>query len=296
MELASELAATNDMLHLNKLIERFTEGKPAYGIFATALSTRSAVSLARSPLDWVIFDLEHSPFDLTRLESYLFAMTNRQRILEKGNLQPDVVPLVRIPANGREQTQAQIKQVLDLGVFGVVAPHINNPAEALGAVRAARFPQMRDVPDFEPAGQRGVGYGFPAYMWGLPADEYAQRADLWPLDPRGELLLVCMLESREGLENLEETLSVPGVGAVFIGASDLAFSLGLPDGHPEVEGYVRRITEACHRKHIPVGGFVGAADVGARLEQGWKLIALGSDTGLSAGVVAALEAARRATR
>lgn len=282
------------MARLNKLVELFAAGKPAYGIFATSLSTRSAVALARSPLDWVIFDLEHSPFDLTRLESYLFAMTNRQRILEKGNLQPDVVPLVRIPANGREQQQFQIKQALDLGVFGVVTPHINTPEQARNAVASARFPQMRGVADFEPAGQRGVGYGFPAYMWGLPADEYARRADLWPLDPQGELLLVTMIESREALERLDSILATPGLGAVFIGASDLAFSLGLPDGHPEVEGYVARITEACVRKHIPVGGFTGSGDIAARLEQGWQFMALGSDSGLSAGVTNALAAGRKA--
>jgi 4-hydroxy-2-oxoheptanedioate aldolase len=283
------------MERLNKLIDLFTQDRPAFGVFATALSTRAAVSLGSSPLDFVVFDLEHSPFDLSRLETCLLAMTNRRRILEKGSLQPDVVPLVRIPANGREMTQSAIKQALDLGAFGVVAPHVNNAAEALNAVRAARFPQMRGAPDFEPAGQRGVGYGYPAHTWGLSGEEYARRADLWALDPAGELLLVCMIESRDALNNLDQVLDTPGIGAAFIGASDLAFSLGLPDGHPEVETYVAQILAACARRNIPCGLFAGAGDVEERIRQGFRLLALGSDTGLSAGVSAALEAGRRAS-
>src|SRR5690606_11645477 len=98
------------------------------------------------------------PYDLTRLEGYLFGMIDKRQILQKGNLQPNVVPIVRVPSAGREQLLFVIKQVLDLGVFGLLVPHVDTAEDALAAVKASRFPQLRTAPDREPAGARGIGY------------------------------------------------------------------------------------------------------------------------------------------
>ncbi len=281
------------MARLNRLVELFERDQPAFGVFCGNLSTRSAAALGASGLDFVFVDFEHTPYDLTRLEAFLLALHSRGRVLEKGSLQPDVVPLVRIPSYGRENLQLFTKQVLDLGAMGVVAPHVSTPGEALNAVRAARFPPMRAASDHGPGGQRGIGYGWACHVWGVGGEEYARVADLWPLDPDGELLLIPMIETGEAVRDLEQILDVPGIGAVFIGPSDLAASLGLPDGHPDVEPVLDQVARVCRSRGIPCGAFASASNMEQRLAQGFRLIALGGDTGLPAAQAAALAEGRR---
>lgn len=277
---------------MNRVIELLELKKPAMGIFASDFSTRRATSVASAPIDFVILDMEHAPYDIAQLESYLLAMVNKRRILEKGNLQPDVVPVVRIPSYGRERSQFIIKQVLDLGAFGLLVPHIEDAQEALAAVRAARYAQRKGSLDFEPEGQRGVGYGWAVRYWGLPAPEYAAKADLWPLDPEGELLLWCMVETKKGVRNAREIAAVPGVSGLFVGPSDLAFSLGVSFDDPEVEENLQRILSACKESGIPCGTLTGASSVAKRLKEGFEFLAVGSDSGLSGNVRRAVDIGR----
>ena len=85
---------------------------------------------------------EHEGFSFTTLRTSLQVLLNRKRIAEKGNLQPDVVPMVRIPPNARERDQWVIKQALDTGVYGLVLPHLSTVEDAQAAVAAARYPQV----------------------------------------------------------------------------------------------------------------------------------------------------------
>jgi 4-hydroxy-2-oxoheptanedioate aldolase len=269
---------------LNRVIERTEKKEPVFGIFSHNVSTRTGAAVGSSGIDFVIIDLEHSPYDVTRLEAYLLGMIDKRQILQKGNLQPNVVPIVRIPSAGREQLLFVIKQVLDLGVFGLLVPHIDTAEDALAAVRAVRFPQMRGVADFEPQGLRGVGYGWPARYWGLTGAEYGERADVWPLDPKGELLLWLMIETASSIENIESIVRTPGVSGLFVGPSDLAFSMGLPFNHPEVEAAIEKVARACSAAGVPCGTLTGGAGVKRRLEQGFQFLAVGGDSSVSAGV------------
>ena len=259
-------------VRLNKVVELFERKSPAFGSFVTVVSPRAAAEHASLPLDFVIVDMEHTPYDPMQLQGYLLGMINKRRIMAKGNLQPDVMPFVRLPANGREHTQFLLKQALDLGVFGVLLPHIDNREDALWAVRSARYGQRLGVPDFEPRGQRGVGLGWPARYWGLPSVEYAERADLWPLDPKGELLLWFMIESREGVEHAREIAAVPGVGGLFLGPGDLAFSLGVPLGDPRVEEPIRKVLAACRETGVPCGTVAETPEIDGRLQQGFRFL------------------------
>lgn len=281
-------ASAQPDVRLNRVIETLEAGKPAFGVFATNLSHRAGASIAGSRLDFIIIDLEHSPYDLTQLQIYLLGMINKRRLLEKGNLQPDVIPLVRLPSAGREQLLFVTKQVLDLGVFGIVVPHVDTAEDARAAVRAARFPQLREAPDFEPPGLRGIGYGWPARYWGLTGGEYAQRADVWPLDPKGEILVWLMIETKASVENIAAICAVPGVSGLFVGPSDLAFSLGVPLGHPEVEVAIAKVLQAAKAAGVKIGTLTSGAGVTRRLEQGFDFLAVGSDGGTSSGVQEAL--------
>lgn len=285
---SQEVSARGPAPRLNRLIELRLAGRPSFGLFSSNLSVRGAAALAASPLDFVIIDLEHSPFDLSRLETFLVGMTDRRQIHEKGNLQPNVVPLVRLPTVGREAPLWIAKQVLDLGPYGIVVPQVESAAEVRAAVQACRFPQRTGAADFRPAGQRGVGYGWAARQWGLTGDEYARRADLWPLDPEGELVLWPMIESRRGVQHCAEIARCTGVAGLFIGPSDLAFSLGVPLGAPAVEQAMEQVLAACRAAGVPCGTLIEEAEIEHRLAQGFTFLALGSDTGLTTAAAGAL--------
>ena len=118
---------------LNRYIELMESKKPAFGVFSSVVATRNGAAMAGSGLDFVIVDLEHSPFDLSKLEGYLLGMINKAEIVKKGHLQPSVTPFIRVPAAGREQLQFVIKQVLDLGPIGTVEDAVAEVDAGLGA-------------------------------------------------------------------------------------------------------------------------------------------------------------------
>ncbi|MEM6708756.1 MAG: aldolase/citrate lyase family protein [Pseudomonadota bacterium] len=111
---------------LNHTISVLESGGAAFGIFSGDRSPSNARRLARSDLDYVFIDMEHGPYDAESLQQFLFAMTDKAAIAESGSLTMNTTPIVRLPINGREMNQALVKQVLDLGVYGVMFPMINN--------------------------------------------------------------------------------------------------------------------------------------------------------------------------
>lgn len=276
---------------INRFVELMEDGKPAFGVFSSNVSVRNGAAMASCGLDFVIIDLEHTPYDVKGLESYLLGMISKSEILNNG-LQPRTVPFVRVPSAGREQLQFVIKQVLDLGPMGLVVPHVDTAEDARAAVRASRFPQLKGVPDFEPQGKRGVGYGWAARYWGLSGTEYATRADLWPLDPQGEIVLWIMIETAAAVENIREIAATPGVGGLFLGPSDLAFSLGVPLGDPAVEVAIEKVVTAARERGVPLGTLCGGSQVEKRLSQGFRFLAVGGDSGLSSNVQDAIKTGR----
>jgi 4-hydroxy-2-oxoheptanedioate aldolase len=284
---------TAEAPRLNRFIELMEAGKPAFGVFSSDVSTRNGAVMAGSGLDFVIIDLEHSPYDPTRLEGYLLGMINKAEILKKGNLQPGVAPFVRVPAAGREHLQWVIKQVLDLGPLGIVVPHVDTADDARAMVQACRFPQLKGAPDFEPIGKRGVGYGWAARYWGLSGSDYAARADVWPLDRKGEVALWLMIETGAAVDNCLAIARTPGVSGLFLGPSDLAFSLGVPLGDPAVEVAIEKVVAVAKETGVTLGTLCGAGDVEKRLAQGFRFLAVGGDGGPSGSVKEAVTIGRK---
>ncbi len=282
-------------MRLNRTIETLEKDLPVFGLFTANLSLQNARALATSDLDFLFIDMEHSPFDTERLRTFLLGMTDVRRSVEKGSPQMDVTPLVRIPMNGRESLQFLVKQVLDVGAFGVVFPFVSTRAEAENAVRSMRYPAARDDAQPEPRGVRGSGSSNASWLWGT--GNYSAKADTWPLDPQGELLAVLQIETVEGVENIEEIISVPGVGAIFIGPSDLSLSYGVPGSHPDVVNGIQRVLDACLAHDMPCGLTTSSGSVEERLEQGFDFVTIGfwNDAGISTSAGEALEIARRAS-
>src|SRR6516225_8121448 len=103
---------------------------------------------------------------------------------------------------------------------------------------------------------RGDGPATASRYWGLTVADYYARADVWPLAPRGELVVGLMCESTQAIENLDDILSnVPGIAFILIGKGDLSQELGHPRQyeHPEVVDAMRRIADTCRRHKVVVG-------------------------------------------
>ena len=279
---------------LNKLIELFENDQPAFGVLSFDYSLNNARAMASSGLDFLFIDMEHAPFDIERLRLFLLGMTDKRSINEKGNLQPNVVPLVRIPAaGGAEELIAQAKQVLDVGVFGIFFPAVHTREQAELAVRATRYPQYNDAPDYEPAGLRGRNPSNAMWYWGVR--DYHARADVWPLDPQGELLAMMFIESRAGVENIEEIITVPGLGGIFIGPSDLSTSMGYTSpAAPEVEQAIQTVLGAWLEHDVPCAITTGQGSVQQRIDQGFRFVTVGADGGLNTGASNALRLGREA--
>ncbi len=269
-------------VRLNRMIEIWEQGKPVFGTFARFRDPDGALYYAGTDLDFVIFDTEHGPTDFNQLRVFLQFMVDKSRLLKKGNLQPNVVPLVRIPGNGAEGNQWTVKQALDSGAFGLMAPHIANLDEALAIVSASRYPQKIDAKDQEPAGERGAAPGNAARYWGVSVPEYFERADLWPLDAKGELALIAMIESEAGVENAKEMLSeAKGIAAVFIGPTDLSSSLGYagqPE-HPEVEKAIQEVLAVTKELNIPCGILVNKGNIEKRVQEGFRFLVIAGTPG-----------------
>jgi 4-hydroxy-2-oxoheptanedioate aldolase len=240
---------------LNGIIAALERGDHAFASFASP-EVSAAIDFATTSYDGLVFECEHKPWDVPVLRDCLQYLLNRRQIFAAETLSPAITPLVRIPPNGSERSQWHAKQALDLGFFGVVWPHVTSVQEAYNAVAACRYPRLPSAGRFEPEGIRGDSPATAARYWGIPNPEYYRRADVWPLDPAGEILVAIMIEDVAGVENLPAILDeVPGIGLVLIGEGDLSQELGHPREyeHPEVLAHKARVLEACGRHGVAVG-------------------------------------------
>lgn len=268
---------TGRPVRLNRLVDLLASGKGAVGTFVQNGDEERLVALADSPYDFIIIEMETGGFDFPTLRSSLQFLLNRGAILRGGTLQPRPTPLVRLPFNGRELQEWMVKQALNEGAYGLMLPQVNTAGEALHAVRAARYPQLRDAADAAPRGGRGWPAQRAARYWGLPIPEYTRVADLWPLDPEGELALMLIIEEEEALHNIREIVKVPGITALFIGEGDLSVSLGYPANPdaPAVQEAVREVLAVCREAGVPAASIPRPGKVEQRVQDGCNIIVVG---------------------
>ena len=207
--------------------------------------------LANAGFDWIAADMEHTDIDNTQFAALARGMHGR-----------GVAPFARV---GQNDTLA-IRQVLDLGAQGVIVPLVHTAADAERAVAAAKYP---------PRGVRGFCFSR-MNDWGADFDTYAASAN-------NDIAVVVMIESREGVENIDAILAVDGVDGVFIGPYDLSGSCGVPGqtGHELVQAGCQRVLEACRVAGKAAGIHVvipTQAAITKAIEDGFTFIALGVDT------------------
>ena len=248
----------------NAALAKWRRGEPSVGAWLSVGNVHIAELVANAGFDWVVLDLQHGLIEYGDLLRMLPAISTTE-----------TTPLVRVSGNNLPE----INKVLDAGAMGVIVPLVNTAVQAAAAVSACRYP---------PDGTRSFGPTRAALYGGR---NYAAEAN-------GQIACIAMIETQEGLDNLEAIVSTPGLGGIYVGPSDLALSLGLPprgdSDEPRHVAAVERILAACKRAKVPAGIHTGGLEWSRRrLAMGFDFVTLGSDIGfMMQAVTADLAAAR----
>ena len=305
---AQAVQSRPEYLHLSKVIDKLERDLLVTGIWVNCLHPSTAIALARSNgfpnyeqsltrpmIDFILIDMEHEPFELSQLRNFLLSLNSRREVIAKGNVQPNVTVLVRVPEDADGDFNWMAKQVLDCGAHGVIVPHVRNAEQAKKLVKACRYPPRKNSPIAEPAGIRGAGPRLPSYLWGVSYTEYIDRADVWPLNPRGDLLAIAMIEDRDGVRNIDKILSVKGIGAVMFGPFDYSFACGHGGnpGHPKVTEAWDKVKKACDRHNVPMIGFAKPRNIHLRVKENHRMLLIGQDYDLTGRAADVLEYLRK---
>ena len=219
---------------INRGIELLAAGQPIYYTGShegTDGSFEQGVKDAQTWADYISYDMEHAPFDVKGLAEYMRGLA-KGGPTKSGHRTPAVI--VNVPVNGTDEATIRANawmfhQVLATGVHGILLCHADSPGAVKAFVEAVRFPTHKQgVDQGISEGRRGVhGNTTAARIWGISADQYIDKADVWPLNPNGELLLGLKLEDKYALANAEENLKVPGIAFAEWGPGDMSLSLGV---------------------------------------------------------------------
>ncbi|MFC1607105.1 HpcH/HpaI aldolase/citrate lyase family protein [Candidatus Latescibacterota bacterium] len=278
-------------LHLNKVIEKLEKGKLVTGIWGLSRSLANARSIIafngyptqdeainRPMIDFILVAMEHYPYDIKGLRAFIAGLNSKREVLAKGNLQSSLAVFVRIPEEGADPVHARIKQVLDVGAHGVVVPHVRNAEEARKIVRACRYVRPKGSPYREPQGTRGFSPAIPAYFWGVSNEEYYRRADVWPLNPDGDIMVIVMIEDTEGVRNVDDIVKVPGIGAIFFGPGDYTVSSGNQGNENfDVNEALHTVKRACDNAGVPLIYFAGPDNIKEMVRENHRMLIIGSD-------------------
>jgi 4-hydroxy-2-oxoheptanedioate aldolase len=222
---------------INRAIDLLEQGQPIYYTGShegTEGNFDQGVKDAQTWADYISYDMEHAPFDVKGLAEYMQGLA-KGGPTKSGHRTPAVI--VNVPVNGTDEATVRanawmFQQVLATGVHGILLCHADTPGAVRAFVEAVRLPTHKQgVGKGLSEGRRGV-HGAPtaARIWGVSQDEYLAKADAWPLNPDGELLLGLKLEDKYALANAEENLKTPGVAFAEWGPGDMALSLGVKNG------------------------------------------------------------------
>jgi len=269
---------------VNRAIELLEQGQPIYYTGShegTDGSFEQGVKDAQTWADYISYDMEHAPFDVKGLADYMRGLA-KGGPTKSGHRTPAVI--VNVPVNGTDEAAVRanawmFQQVLATGVHGVLLCHADTPGAVRAFVEAIRFPAY--------GGRRGVhGNTTAARIWGISAEEYGEKADAWPLNPNGELLLGLKLEDKYALENAETNARVPGVGFAEWGPGDMAFSLGVKNGPgplpPQLQAARARVLAATKASKIFFLNTVNATNVVDMIKEG-VMIGTGSQEAAEIG-------------
>ena len=236
----------------NKLKQKLKNGEVALGPFVNLASGALIEIAAYAGFDFVILDTEHGPLDIPSVED--LCRTARGA---------DITPVVRV----RENDPPQILRALDIGADGVQVPQICAGSDAEAVVHAAKY---------APLGMRGVSPYTRAARYFSEGPKIFERLN-------AESMILVHVEGVEGLENLDEIVSVPGLDVIFLGPYDLSQSLGIPGevSDPRVVDRMRDAARVINDAGLTVGTFADGPEAARRwIDAGVRYVSLSVDTGI----------------
>lgn len=276
------------MSRINRVIELLAAGQPVYCTTIHEVSYEAGIEAAGTWADYLTVDLEHHPFAPAALLAFMRGLVDGGPT-RSGHRTPAVI--VTLPMDGIDEPAVRanawmIKQTLAAGVHGLLLCHAETPGAAKAFVEAARYP-FHPAADGLDVGRRGSGgQDLAAAIWGLSPVDYLERADVWPLNPDGELLLGLKIENRRALDNAEASALVPGLSFAEWGPGDMGMAFGHQDAHdppypPDMTAARTRIKAACDQAGLAFLEMVRPENVIAQLEAGVKI---GAATPEAAGI------------
>jgi len=265
----------------NKIVDLLSQDKVVFGWFAAAPRIEgvdqppeermlpAAKRAAQDPLmDFVFINMEAvQSYNPTMIKSFLQTMSDAGLARN-----PNERPLMtRIPIfhNDPPAGRQRIAEMLDLGVHAMVFPDMESGEEARDALGAMRYAQSAQAKAAEPPGVRPDRASQAPGYWGLTPDAYKQKADVYPINPDGELAAIFIVESVKGIENSREitrtrpTVAIPGPGTLSrVYQGDAA----------KVEAAIQTQLASCKEFNVPCGITANASDVAKRIKEGFRLI------------------------
>lgn len=206
--------------------------------------------LSNAGFDWLTIDIEHNAIDLTMIQTLISTIQSK-----------NIAALVRVSKN----EEVVIKHVLDAGADGVIIPMVNNKEDALKAIEYVKYP---------PVGKRGVGLSR-AQNYGLGFEDYKK----WLNE---SAVIIAQIEHIDGVNNIEDIITTPGIDGIIVGPYDLSGSLGFPGEYdrPLVQEALRKLESVCVNKNFPMGYHVVPPDselLKNTIDKGYKFIAFSTD-------------------
>ena len=232
----------------NKIKDTLARGGLTLGTWNAVRSIEVVEALADLGFDWIAIDMEHGSADVAYAKEAFMAMERR-----------GCAPFVRMPS----ADHILARRLLDAGAHGLLIPVVEDPA-AFSAFAAHCF--------YPPEGRRGVALDR-FNRWGEEFDSYLKNF---------RPVLVPMVETRRGIAAAAELARLPVVDALFFGPYDLSVHLGAPGNFttPEFKDSLKIMKDACKAAGKAAGGHQVApvpAELNARIEEGFRLLAYGTD-------------------
>lgn len=231
---------------INRLISILEAGRPAIGVWTGALSAPRIVKvLATSDADFIVADVEHDIYDFGMLHRFLLEV---QDFNNRYRTEPRAAPVVLVKLANRAtwDPRYEIAESLKVGpAMGIWIPMVESRADLLRAISAVRGAETSAM----------AGLNIPK-----------ERRDVWPLNPKGELLVVAMIETEEGVRHAQEIVETPGVSAIE--------TVHIPDAD------ARRILKMCQEHGVISAINATPDDFKAKIDAGYKLISVGWDFAL----------------
>ncbi len=282
---------------LNPVIELLEQGKPVFGVYAPSpfppgarrggpppgSPMKQPPELAKEALAYRQADFLFNGSMEGGVDRGLPAFTEFVRATaDAGALQrtpflrlthPLIVKTSKISDDPPEQVVRNISRQLNVGTSGIMFVEAESADEVRRGLSAMRFKSR--------GGTRPEDVGMAPSYWGMSEQEYREKADLWPLNPDGELINWTIVESKDGLAHVREIAAVKGIGVLWPGAGTLrqVFSTTGANGERVVdqaawENAIQQVLAACKEFRVPCGYPATAADIEMRMKQGFSVFVM----------------------